>query len=176
MTRARWAMARVTTARGACGPDLLGMRGGSARDRAIHGEPGADRGWSRPAPGGPTERGGFEPPSPLRRTNGFRDRRIRPLCHLSARERTSARPIRCRGLERCPSGLRSATGNRVVGHSPARGFKSLPLRSGMGPGVLLVQGAGRLSRVPPAQQGIRGRGRCSAREEHRHPDAVRARE
>ena len=31
------------------------------------------------------ERGGFEPPSPVSRTNGFRDRRIQPLCHLSAR-------------------------------------------------------------------------------------------
>ena len=29
------------------------------------------------------ERGGFEPPYPRRRVNGFRDRRIRPLCHLS---------------------------------------------------------------------------------------------
>jgi hypothetical protein len=29
------------------------------------------------------ERGGFEPPVPLTQNNGFRDRRIRPLCHLS---------------------------------------------------------------------------------------------
>ena len=29
------------------------------------------------------ERGGFEPPVPCKRDNGFRDRRIRPLCHLS---------------------------------------------------------------------------------------------
>ena len=29
------------------------------------------------------ERGGFEPPYPRRRVNGFRDRRIQPLCHLS---------------------------------------------------------------------------------------------
>jgi hypothetical protein len=31
------------------------------------------------------ERGGFEPPNPVSRINGFRDRRIQPLCHLSAR-------------------------------------------------------------------------------------------
>ena len=29
------------------------------------------------------ERGGFEPPVPRLQDNGFRDRRIRPLCHLS---------------------------------------------------------------------------------------------
>jgi hypothetical protein len=29
------------------------------------------------------ERGGFEPPVPRKQDNGFRDRRIRPLCHLS---------------------------------------------------------------------------------------------
>ncbi len=33
------------------------------------------------------ERGGFEPPNPVSRINGFRDRRIQPLCHLSARRR-----------------------------------------------------------------------------------------
>jgi hypothetical protein len=33
------------------------------------------------------ERGGFEPPVPSNRDNGFRDRRIRPLCHLSRGER-----------------------------------------------------------------------------------------
>ena len=32
--------------------------------------------------------------------------------------------------ERCPSGLRSATGNRVGGVNPPRGFESHPLRSG----------------------------------------------
>ena len=32
--------------------------------------------------------------------------------------------------ERCPSGLRSATGNRVGGVIPPRGFESHPLRSG----------------------------------------------
>jgi hypothetical protein len=31
-------------------------------------------------------------------------------------------------LERCPSGLRSAIGNRVGGVDPSRGFESLPLR------------------------------------------------
>ena len=31
------------------------------------------------------ERGGFEPPIPVPRDNGFQDRRIRPLCHLSIR-------------------------------------------------------------------------------------------
>src|SRR5205807_8843408 len=31
--------------------------------------------------------------------------------------------------ERCPSGLRSATGNRVGGVNLPRGFESLPLRS-----------------------------------------------
>ena len=29
------------------------------------------------------ERGGFEPPVRRKANNGFRDRRIRPLCHLS---------------------------------------------------------------------------------------------
>ena len=29
------------------------------------------------------ERGGFEPPVHCKADNGFRDRRIRPLCHLS---------------------------------------------------------------------------------------------
>jgi hypothetical protein len=29
------------------------------------------------------ERVGFEPTNPLSRVNGFQDRRIRPLCHLS---------------------------------------------------------------------------------------------
>jgi hypothetical protein len=29
------------------------------------------------------EKGGFEPPVPRKQDNGFRDRRIRPLCHLS---------------------------------------------------------------------------------------------
>jgi hypothetical protein len=29
------------------------------------------------------ERVGFEPTVPLSRNNGFQDRRIRPLCHLS---------------------------------------------------------------------------------------------
>ena len=32
--------------------------------------------------------------------------------------------------ERCPSGLRSAIGNRVGGVNPPRGFESHPLRSG----------------------------------------------
>ena len=31
-------------------------------------------------------------------------------------------------MERCPSGRRSATGNRVGGQKPSRGFKSLSLR------------------------------------------------
>ena len=34
----------------------------------------------------------------------------------------------CGDLERCPSGLRSATGNRVGGVNPPRGFESHPLR------------------------------------------------
>lgn len=29
------------------------------------------------------EREGFEPPVPIPRYNGFQDRRIQPLCHLS---------------------------------------------------------------------------------------------
>jgi hypothetical protein len=33
------------------------------------------------------ERGGFEPPVLITQNNGFRDRRIRPLCHLSSGER-----------------------------------------------------------------------------------------
>jgi hypothetical protein len=32
---------------------------------------------------GVAERGGFEPPVRRKANNGFRDRRIRPLCHLS---------------------------------------------------------------------------------------------
>ena len=38
--------------------------------------------------------GGFEPPSDPKARNGFRDRRIRPLCHPSARDATMppARP------------------------------------------------------------------------------------
>ena len=42
---------------------------------------------SRRRPYGPlranAERGGFEPPVRRKANNGFRDRRIRPLCHLS---------------------------------------------------------------------------------------------
>jgi hypothetical protein len=33
---------------------------------------------------GLAERGGFEPPVRRKANNGFRDRRIRPLCHLSS--------------------------------------------------------------------------------------------
>ena len=32
------------------------------------------------------ERVGFEPTVPMNRDNGFQDRRVQPLCHLSARE------------------------------------------------------------------------------------------
>src|SRR5450759_4868705 len=48
------------------------------------------------------ERGGFEPPSPVSRTNGFRDRRIQPLCHLSARLVQGA--ARCRRVRRALRG------------------------------------------------------------------------
>ncbi len=35
------------------------------------------------------ERGGFEPPVRRKANNGFRDRRIRPLCHLSKADKNS---------------------------------------------------------------------------------------
>gem|GEM_PF-5561568 len=35
------------------------------------------------------ERGGFEPPVHCKADNGFRDRRIQPLCHLSSYNSTT---------------------------------------------------------------------------------------
>ena len=62
--------------------------------------------WSQ---GRTTEGGGFEPPSEVNPRNGFRDRRIRPLCHPSAGQAS-------RGAE-SPSAagrtLRSPTGRGV---------------------------------------------------------------
>ena len=107
------------------------------------------------------EGGGFEPPSEENPRNGFRDRRIRPLCHPSAREPSTrfSRPRRApRGsgtigaLERCPSGRRSATGNRVSGISRFEG--SNPSLSAVCPG------GARRSRDPainPVRQPMRRR-------------------
>ena len=41
------------------------------------------------------ERGGFEPPRPVPRPNGFQDRRIRPLCHLSDKLYFNVTTINC---------------------------------------------------------------------------------
>ena len=46
--------------------------------------------WTTPGSGLKTEREGFEPSRSLTTPNGFRDRRIRPLCHLSGRDRVPA--------------------------------------------------------------------------------------
>ena len=51
------------------------------------------------------ERGGFEPPNELAPVNGFRDRRIQPLCHLSARLVQGAAP--CRRVRRALRGEES---------------------------------------------------------------------
>ena len=48
------------------------------------------------------ERGGFEPPNREDPVNGFRDRRIQPLCHLSARLVQGA--ARCRRVRRALRG------------------------------------------------------------------------
>ena len=45
---------------------------------------------SQMTPGGLTEGGRFELPTRRMTGNGFRDRRIRPLCHPSARKRFSS--------------------------------------------------------------------------------------
>ncbi len=53
------------------------------------------------------ERGGFEPPNREDPVNGFRDRRIQPLCHLSARRSQGRRagvPAAPRASRRTPGG------------------------------------------------------------------------
>ena len=64
-------------------------------------------------------------------TGGVLGGRVRRPAHrLLLRAALSAIPLAV--PERCPSGLRSATGNRVGGVNPPRGFESHPLRSGEG--------------------------------------------
>ncbi len=66
------------------------------------------------------EGGGFEPPSEENPRNGFRDRRIRPLCHPSAAEATKRGRPRSRPAARRGRALRSPTGRGVRAAEGAR--------------------------------------------------------
>ena len=55
-------------------------------------------------------------------------RSARPFCRASSQRAAERSQYPWSDPERCPSGLRSATGNRVGGVNPPRGFESHPLR------------------------------------------------
>jgi hypothetical protein len=85
------------------------------------------------------EGGGFEPPSEENPRNGFRDRRIRPLCHPSAAEATKRGgpdpgPRRAGAVryDRRPGEVSERPKERDWKSRrrdlSSRGFKSLPLR------------------------------------------------
>ena len=101
-----------------------------------------DGGWGRPLRGAQgvscggrqmAERGGFEPPSPVSRTNGFRDRRIQPLCHLSARRCSGPRagglasPRISRPSPEWGSGGEGGIRTLEAGHPRPRDFQSRSL-------------------------------------------------
>jgi hypothetical protein len=66
------------------------------------------------------EGGGFEPPSELAPRNGFRDRRIRPLCHPSAGEATKPRQTPGDAAAASGRALRSRAGRGVRAAEGAR--------------------------------------------------------
>ena len=61
---------------------------------------------------------------------GVMRRSAPPSCAISSQPAAAESQYPLSHPERCPSGLRSATGNRVGGVNPPRGFESHPLRSG----------------------------------------------
>ena len=99
-------LARVRPGRGRRGPCGRGSTGGRvpAGRAAAATRPRAPPARRRCAGRRATERGGFEPPMELAPHNGFRDRRLQPLGHLSRRAHPTER--RRRGA---PSGRRRST-------------------------------------------------------------------
>ena len=73
------------------------------------------------------EREGFEPSTSLTTRNGFRDRRIRPLCHLSLRSGPKPRPRRRRRIRTLDGGIHphnALAGRRLqpLGHFSGAGM------------------------------------------------------